>query len=291
MIYNSYQAAEIMGVNVSTIKRWTDLGKLNCRKTEGGHRKFHLNDLKGFIQKNKKISSDVNLKHLIGANKSLTDAINNQNNSTLINHCFKSLISDNANKFPALNNALLLKGYSLDMLFDEIIIPALIKIGQKWVENKLSITEEHLATERIKRFIFNLTSNSKTTKTTFNAFCFTLLDDQHDLPTYMAESLIKENKYIKVFNLGANLPINDFIDLTKKVPPKIIFISIVYSKKMALITKEINLLCKTLNNSDVKIFLSGKATHDISITHKNLIYIKSFKELKDQILNINNNEN
>ena len=211
--------------------------------------------------------------------------------SKLINYCFQSLISDNSNKFPALNNALLLKGYSLDMLFDQILTPALRKIGQKWVDNKLLITEEHLATERIKRFIFNLTTDSNITKTMFNAFCFTLLDDQHDLPTYMAESIIKENKNIKVFNLGANLPIKDFINLTKKVPPKIIFISIVYSKKMALITKEINLLCKTLNNSDVKIFLSGKATHDISITHKNLIYIKSFKELKDQILNINNNEN
>lgn len=289
MIYNSYQAAEIMGVNVSTIKRWTDAGKLNCRKTEGGHRKFHLNDLKSFIKNNKKGSSDINLEHLIGTNKSLTDAINNQDNPQLINHCFQSLISDNSNKFPALNNALLLKGYSLDMLFDQIIIPSLRKIGQKWVDNKLLITEEHLATERIKRFIFNLTADSDTTNTTCNAFCFTLVDDQHDLPTYMAESIIKENKNIKVFNLGANLPIKDFIALAKKVIPKIIFISIVYSEKLDLITKEINLLYKTFNTSDVKIFLSGKATHDMNIKRKNLIYIKSFKELKKHILNIDNN--
>ena len=54
MNYNSYQVAELMGVNVSTVKRWTDAGKLNCQKTEGGHRKFHLNDLKDFFKKNKK---------------------------------------------------------------------------------------------------------------------------------------------------------------------------------------------------------------------------------------------
>ena len=39
MIYNSNQVAELIGVNVSTIKRWTDTGKLNCIKSAGGHQK------------------------------------------------------------------------------------------------------------------------------------------------------------------------------------------------------------------------------------------------------------
>ena len=49
MIYNSYQIAEIMNVNVSTVKRLTDSGKLKCQKTDGGHRKIHINDLKDFF--------------------------------------------------------------------------------------------------------------------------------------------------------------------------------------------------------------------------------------------------
>ena len=71
--------------------------------------------------------------------------------------------------------------------------------------------------------------------------------------------------------------------------PKIIFISIVYTEKIELVTKEINLLCKTFKTSDVKIFLSGKATHNMNIKRKNLIHIKSFKELNKHILNIDNN--
>ena len=50
MQYNSYQLAEIIGVNVSTIKRWTESGKLNCTKTVGGHRKFNLNDISNFFK-------------------------------------------------------------------------------------------------------------------------------------------------------------------------------------------------------------------------------------------------
>ena len=285
MIYNSYQVAEIMSINVSTVKRLTESGKLNCQKTDGGHRKFHLDDLKDFLKKSKKHATKVNLQYLIGKNKALTNAINNKDNKKLINHCFKSLISDNSKKFTTLYNALMLKGYSNDIFFDEIIIPTLIKIGKDWLDGNLLITEEHLATERIKNLIFNIKSNAHKRKTKFNAFCFTLADDKHDLPTYMAETIINENKSIKTFNLGADIPAKDFLKLTKKVKPAIIFISIVYTKKIDLINKEINLISRTFDESDVKIFLSGKAAHNIKNKRKNLIYLKSFKELSQNISN------
>ena len=286
MIYNSYQIAEIMNVNVSTVKRLTDSGKLKCQKTDGGHRKFHINDLKDFLKKNEKHATKINLRYLVGTNKALTNAIKNKDNKKLINYCFKSLISENPDEFIKLNNALMFKGYSLEILFDEIIIPALIRIGQEWVDKNLLITEEHLATERIKKFMFNLISNAQPKKTKYNAFCFTLADDKHDLPTYMAEIIINQNKNIKTFNLGPDLPIKDFIKLSKKVIPKIIFISIVYTEKISTVKKEIDLLCKTFNNQDVKIFLSGNSAHNIGIKKENLIYIKSFEELNQNISNI-----
>ena len=31
--FNSHDAAKILGVNVSTVKRWTDEGKLECIKS------------------------------------------------------------------------------------------------------------------------------------------------------------------------------------------------------------------------------------------------------------------
>ena len=47
---NSKEVASIMCVNVSTIKRWTDSGKLDCYQTVGGHRKFLLSHLKNFLK-------------------------------------------------------------------------------------------------------------------------------------------------------------------------------------------------------------------------------------------------
>ena len=59
--YNSQDAAKILGVNVSTVKRWTEDGKLECVKSAGGHRKFLMSHLADFLEKNKKKTSKANL--------------------------------------------------------------------------------------------------------------------------------------------------------------------------------------------------------------------------------------
>ena len=160
----------------------------------------------------------------------------------------------------------------------------LIKIGEKWSKNTLSITEEHIATERIRKFASNLSLNTNYKRTKYNAYCFTLADDQHDLPTYMAEAVFNQNKNIKTFNLGRSIPIDDFIKVSKKTDPKIIFISFVYTDKYKLVEEELNLICKTFNNSDVKIFLRGSLPENIKVTYNNLIQIESFKQLSEEIL-------
>ncbi len=58
--YNSDEAAKILGVNVSTIKRWTEEGRLSCIKTAGGHRKFLMEHLAAFLETNKKKTEKLN---------------------------------------------------------------------------------------------------------------------------------------------------------------------------------------------------------------------------------------
>ena len=45
---SSKNVAEILGVNISTLKRWTDNGTLECTKTAGGHRKFTMQNIRDF---------------------------------------------------------------------------------------------------------------------------------------------------------------------------------------------------------------------------------------------------
>ena len=283
MIYNSNQIANIIGVNVSTIKRWTDSGKLDCQQTVGGHRKFHLNHIRKFFKENQKLSGNINFEYLLEGNKSIINAIDGDDISSLVDYCYQNLILANSDKFVSLINSLVLKSYPIERVFDAIIMPSLKIIGEEWENGNLSITEEHLATEKIRSFLVNLNYDTTPKNAKLNAFCFTLKNDKHDLPLYMGESIFNQNN-IKAFNLGANLPADDFISISKKVSADIIFISLVYVQNVDVMNKEINLLCNAFLDTNTKILIRGIGLEKISINYSNYIPIKSFESLQSHII-------
>ena len=258
MNYNSYQVAEIIGVNVSTIKRWTDSGKMGCNQTIGGHRKFHINHIRDFVKKNDKTSVSLNIGSLIGNNKTLINAININDTDVIKKYCYRNLIIGKYEKFLSLNNSLIIKGVPIYKIFDSIIIPILKKIGLDWSKGKISIAEEHMVSEKIRSFLSSLNFNYSNKKKIYNAFCFTLKGDKHDLPLYMGESILNQNKNFKIFNLGSNLPVSDFIKISKKIKPEIIFVSLIFIENIKKVRNEFNSLCKTFDQTDTKIFFRGK---------------------------------
>ena len=45
---SSNDVAEILGINISTLKRWTENGTIGCSKTAGGHRKFTMQHVRDY---------------------------------------------------------------------------------------------------------------------------------------------------------------------------------------------------------------------------------------------------
>ena len=58
---NSKEVSDIIGVNISTLKRWTDNGTIGCHKTAGGHRKFTMQNVREYYSSNKKASKSENV--------------------------------------------------------------------------------------------------------------------------------------------------------------------------------------------------------------------------------------
>ena len=284
MIYNSYQIAEIIGVNVSTVKRWTDSGRLKCTQTIGGHRKFHLNHIKDFLTKNKKFSTSVNINLLIGENHTLHEAIANMDFNYIKSYVYQALKKGNDNKFSSLINSLILKDYSYSSIYDNIIIPLLQRIGDDWANKKISISEEHMICEILRKFLSNINFQYKATEEKYNAFCFTMKNDEHSLPLNMAETVLNNVNTIKTYNLGANLPIEDFLNFSKDITVHIIFISIIYFEDEKQIKSQIKKLCKELPSNDTHIFFKGAGIHLIK-PKKNIHVLENFEEFHSVLIN------
>lgn len=44
------QAARVLGIHPTTLRRWTDEGTIRCLRTPGGHRRFQQRDLDAFLE-------------------------------------------------------------------------------------------------------------------------------------------------------------------------------------------------------------------------------------------------
>ena len=73
---SSKDVAEILGINISTLKRWTDSGIIECSKTAGGHRKFTMQNVRDYYKNQSAASknNELGLDHI--QHKKIYDLIN-----------------------------------------------------------------------------------------------------------------------------------------------------------------------------------------------------------------------
>ena len=256
---NSKDVALLMGVNVSTIKRWTDANKLPCYQTPGGHRKFTLSHIKEFLKNNKSKIQKVNLIELNGlADKELIHYIEHAEFAKLIPIFFKAAIEANQEKINTIITGLYLKGLELDRMYDQLVFPVLRMIGELWAVDKLSIYQEHLASEVIRKSIYELGEviDNEPPIDAPSAICFSISGDEHELPLIMTKQILELNG-VRTFNMGRSLPVKSLVRLLEKVNPQYLIISANYHSSQELIIKEINELVRIIDDRNIELFVGG----------------------------------
>ena len=76
---SSKEVSEILGVNISTLKRWTNTGLIGCQKTAGGHRKFTMQHVRDYYKKNHNHGKNTDLGLETKAHKNIYEHINKSN--------------------------------------------------------------------------------------------------------------------------------------------------------------------------------------------------------------------
>ncbi|MBT3937572.1 MAG: MerR family transcriptional regulator [Candidatus Marinimicrobia bacterium] len=284
---NSKDVALLMGVNVSTIKRWTDANMLPCFQTQGGHRKFTLAHINIFLKNNKKKVQKVNLFELQGlADKNLIHYIEKGDYNELCPLFLNaSILADNKRLITILTG-LYLKGNPLHNIYDKLVFPVLHKIGYLWAADKLSVYEEHLASEAVRIALYDLGELLEYPPLVDDtaAICFTFTGDDHELPLIMVKQLLELNQ-IKTLNLGRNFPIKFLKRLIDQLNPKYIVISVNYIENLDQIEEELDELLTIALKHNIKIFVGGNAITQLTDTKTELFsIIDNFNDLLSKII-------
>ncbi len=284
---SSKVVSEILGINISTLKRWTDNGTLKCTKTVGGHRKFTMQNIRDFYKDQKKIgkSKELGIENL--EHKRIYNLINKKDYYSLANMLANASIQSEELTINTIINGLYLKGINVEDLCDDIIEPAVMIVQNLLRKRRLSHVETFISRKLITRTLENLNQgkpngsyNGKT------ALCINFEDNLPDIGVVMSEIVLRHNGY-NVLNTGSHAKLGSLTSIfEKKNIDLVVFYLCDMQCCMATVKDNLN---KTEDQVKVVANLSKKLGVSVVFGGKGLQFLPSIKGLAtSQFLTYNN---
>lgn len=267
-MFNSQEAAKILGVNVSTIKRWTEEGKLECVKTAGGHRKFLMHHLSGFLKQNNKKNSRVNLFPLENeTDLRISHHILKGDFKYLVDYVEEQSFACNRDRVQKVLNGLYLGQYPLHQIYDDLLTPVLQRIGELWVHDQISVTEEHLASQTIRDSMIRLQGIIRIpTEKTGSALCLNLSTELHDMALKMIDHILEVRGY-KVLFSGQITPMIKIENVFDKLRPDRVYISSTIIDDEEMTQREFEYICDICRSYNAQLYVGGMGFDRLELAH------------------------
>ncbi|MFA6455520.1 MAG: helix-turn-helix domain-containing protein [Bacteroidota bacterium] len=219
VLFTTNDVAIILRVDKSTIKRWTDEGKLKCFRTPGGHRKFRSEDLYNFIaEHNYGNLSLQSLPQIMSDEMIIRSIVHKKEYNVLHSVCFSAAIKGKKQEILSLFSETMSAGLSLTGILDHIVRPTVKKLGFLLTQGKVSVSEFHLAQNVLTASIIQLNDSvKKQPRNQKTIVCASIDNGKNETELAAVITLLEVNGYAAL-NLGSGISaeeINQFLVRTK----------------------------------------------------------------------------
>lgn len=195
---SSRDVARLLGVGEATVKRWADDGRLECRKTPGGHRRFTLSSIAAFRRKwpasdlRWPTSPEVARKELL-----------------------QKALAGEGEELTRLVLAGIDEGLPIESLCDDWLSPMLVEIGSAWEAGQLAIAQEHIASAAVSEMMSQVAPFLTHVAPKGAALTGCLPQERHDLGARMA-GLVLRSESFRVVHVGADTPLHGLMEEADK---------------------------------------------------------------------------
>jgi excisionase family DNA binding protein len=225
LLFSTNDVAKMLQVDKSTVKRWTDEGKLKCFRTPGGHRKFRAEDLYQFTADYSYGISPQDFYPQVASDESvIRRMIAEKEFNVLESVCFSAAIKGKRDEIVKLFAETYKNGLGLPQIFDEILRPTVKKINDLHDSGKVLASEKQLA--------FNALSNGvvvfsnmihKPVSNDRKAICAMVENDFGDIELKALVALL-DSRGFEVLNLGTSAGTESVAQLVKSKQPNFVFL-------------------------------------------------------------------
>ena len=281
--FTSEEVSNILGVHVSSVKRWTDQGKLECTRTAGGHRKFLFSHLADFLSENQ---DKVEQAHLFPIHSEedieISYSILKGQFPDLQEYVLENALGQNREAVQQVLNGLYLAQHPLHTIYDHVMTPVMHRLGALWEDQTLSVFEEHFASQTIRDAIIRLQGTLQLPREkNGTAICLTFSTELHDIAIKMVDHILEERGFRVLFS-GQLTPLFNVDRIFQQQEFDRVYLSSTYVGDRNLLQFEMNHLTGLCREYECQLFIGGQGfkllEYDPDVVTRHL---KSFQEVSD----------
>ena len=241
------EAAKIMGVSRSTVKRYCETGELRNHKTLGQHRRIDPDDIARWLsgQQNKRRKRTKQPK---------------KTRKFPPEYVADCLLSGALKKLDQLVERVVLRQESVANIIDNHLAAAMWEIGKRWQAGNISFVDERRATSNLKLVFRSLYDSIQPVESATKAIGGTLQGDQADIGS-MAIELVARSVGIDAYHVGTNLPVATLAQIASQMQVKLVWISYCHIEDVESTLISHNMLRKMLA-PEVLLAVGGFALND-----------------------------
>jgi excisionase family DNA binding protein len=251
-VLSTRQVATLLGVGEATVKRWADAGNIDCFRTPGGHRKFRLHDVTTFVHERRYQAT--------GPLPSGVPAEASELGNQAIDYFESTALRGDAPALVAQLSLLRLRGTELPELFDQVVAPALRRVGDAWEKHKLSVAEEHVAAQAVIDAIARAQPLAEPPGEPVRpdrgvAIVAAVSGELHDIAARMSACLLRARGF-EVLAPLAQTPARDLADLVLRARAVLVVLS---STVQPEVNEQVTLACTAAREVSGRVVVGGTA--------------------------------
>jgi len=258
VLLSTQEVAALLNVTETTIKRWADEGNIPCTKTLGGHRKFAMKDIVAFAERNAYPLTGTAPPPMTDRQfEQLEFAVHTRNFSKISEVFFQ--IAQQGDREGLLTLLLYLSKHhiSIATIADEVVKPALMKVGAMWAEGKMEISREHLASQAVTEALVRLAPElHRKPSNGLVAACACAEGEFHEIGLRNLAFALETEGW-KVHYIGANTPFESLQTFIKKIKPDLFCLSLTVINNKSEFFEELRSTQKLLHATGGMFMIGG----------------------------------
>jgi MerR family transcriptional regulator, light-induced transcriptional regulator len=267
IVLSPREAAGLLHVHESTLKRWCDSGALPCVVTPGGHRRIELEALLDYAA-----SEDLPVpvrafgEEAPGVYRAVETTRRRGEAAELVDITLEWALRGSGALLHPLLRFLFDQGMPVDEIMDLLVGPLARRVGEQWSLGCLGVGEEHVISQLVLDALFELRRRHGAGEKGPTAIVACSEGNRHELGAQMVR-LVLEAAGWRVIYLGADVPVVDLALQQRRFSAELVCVSLIPPQVASDAERLVTVLAPQYDASKpYRLVLGGAATQHFEPT-------------------------